>query len=54
LDVGEPKFAVEAVAMYLPPDPADARVADLATALLPETDGLDEYFVARLQKLGGS
>jgi hypothetical protein len=51
LDCGEPKFAVEAVAMYLPLNPADARIADLAAVLLPETDGLDEYFVARLRRL---
>jgi hypothetical protein len=54
LDLSEAKFAVEAVAMYLAPNPADARVASLAAALLPETDGVDEYFVARLQKLAGS
>jgi hypothetical protein len=53
LDCVEAKFAVEAIAMYLPPNPADARVAALAAVLLPEADGLDEYFVARLQNLAG-
>jgi hypothetical protein len=47
-------MAVEAVAMYLPPNSADARVADLAAALLLEADGLDAYFVALLQKLAAS
>jgi hypothetical protein len=54
LDLGEPKFPVESVAMYLPVNPADARVARLAIALLPETNGVDEYFVERLHKLAGS
>jgi len=54
LDVGEPVMAVEAIATYLPPNSADARVADLAAALLLEADGLDEYFVVLLQKLAAS
>jgi hypothetical protein len=40
--------------MYLPPSPGEARIADLAAVLLPEAEGLDEYFVARLRKLAAS